>query len=146
LTTLPSPGGYTTPSLLRKIFVHVRGLIQARVTEEKATNWVKVPYRILEHYRAMSYAVVQTDDVPDQVKMFVHNYSQGLEQVTKNALRQQYGDAVFPIASGISQESFAAFYQNLASWTQQQQIQHLKEWDGDQTEWDGELGDTPDGK
>jgi len=57
--------------LWKKIFLHAKSWIQSKYRTENAANWVKVPYTLNESWRAMAYALIQTDGVDDEVKRFV---------------------------------------------------------------------------
>lgn len=123
--------------LWKKIYLHARGAISQRVAHEDAANWVKVPYKLVEHYRAMAYAIINTDDVDPAVRAFVYNYTQFLESAATTYLTNHYGPNIFVVNKGITEGAFQHFYQKLAVHQQNVRDGHFTQWENDQPNQDG---------
>jgi hypothetical protein len=137
-----------TAPLWKKIFLHAKERIQSKLVSEQAANWVKIPYTIGESWRALAYAIIQTEGVDPEVKRFVADWANKVENGTKIYLRNTHGDAIFSVTPGLSDKAFRLFYTYLSSYQQTRQSQHLQEWDDDHEGWTnegGSLGDDPDG-
>ena len=123
--------------LWKKIYLHARGAINQRVTHENAANWVTVPYKLVEHYRAMAYAIVQTPSVDPQIRAFVYNYTQFLEAAATAYLTNHYGTGIFAVNKGITEEAYQHFYRALAAHQQKVNDGHFEQWEIDQHNQDG---------
>ena len=129
-----------TPSvpLWKKIYLHARGSLSQRASKENASEWVTVPYKLVEHYRAMAYAIVQTDSIDKSARQFIYNYTQGLEAAATQYLTTHYGPAIFDVNKGLSEGAYQHFYRALAAHQQARLANEFDEWETDLPNKDGD--------
>lgn len=135
------PRNILSAPLWKKIYLHARGAISQRYAQEQSTNWVKVPFKLVEHYRAMAYAILQTKDIDPAIRAFVYNYTQGIESATQAYLTDHYGPGIFQVNKGLSEAAFTHLYQALANHQQLVLKGHFDTWENDQPNQEG----PPDG-
>lgn len=130
--------------LWKKILLHVKERIKTRFQQERAANWVKVPYTVSEGWRALAYMLLNTEEVDPEVKRFIMFWSNQMENGVKTYLRERHGEGIFQVTPGLSNAAFNTFYRYLHQYQQQRQQEHVEGWEQEIQIPDDPEGD-PDG-